>query len=124
MELQNTAFENLCRDIQYRSVESKESGIYGIVAGRDFEAESLCIPGIWKEVSKQLNDDLLIAVPTKDIVLFTNASDKKQAGKMLGMAEKMFRQNQKETPYLLFSKDVFFWDRTKENLQISERYQY
>ncbi len=124
MKLQNTAFENLCRDINYRCCESKESGIYGILAGGDFEAESLCIPSIWKELSEKLNDDLLICVPTKDIVFFTKAGDRKRIRKMLGMADQMFRQNQKESPHLLFCRDVFLYDRKNEALTVSRKYSY
>ena len=124
MKLQNTAFENLCRDINYRCCESKEAGIYGILAGGDFEAESLCISSIWKELSEKLNDDLLICVPTKDIVFFTKAGDRKRIRTMLGMADQMFRQNQKESPHLLFCKDVFIYERANKTLTVSRKYSY
>lgn len=61
--LEGKAFENLYRDITYRMVESKEAGVYGLVAGGDFEAEALCLLGIWEDCSEELQDDLLIAVP-------------------------------------------------------------
>ena len=124
MALQNTAFENLARDITYRSTESKEKGIYGILAGGDFEAESLCISSIWQQVSEELNDDVLICVPTKDIVFYTAAKDSKRVKKMLNMAEDMFRQNQKETPYLVFCRDVFVYDRKTQRLAVSTAYHY
>ena len=124
MELWNKAFENLCRDIKYRWSESKEPGIYGILAGGDFEAESLCLEGIWKGQADSLGDDLIICVPTKDIVFYTKASDKKKVKKLLQMAEDMFEHNRKETPYLLFSKDVFLFDRKKGELEITDKYRY
>lgn len=37
-------------------VESKEAGVYGLVAGGDFEAEALCLPGIWEDCSEALQD--------------------------------------------------------------------
>lgn len=75
--IESKAFENLHRDITYRMVESKESGVYGLAAGGDFEAEALCLPGIWEYCSEELKDDLLIAVPTKDMVLFTGQEIRK-----------------------------------------------
>ena len=124
MELQKTAFENLARDITYRSAESKEPGVYGILAGGDFEAESICINSIWEEVSAELNDDVLICVPTKDIVLYTAAGDPGRVKKMFRMAKDMYEQNRKETPYLIFSEDVFFFDRTAKKLSISEAHSF
>ena len=124
MGLWNKAFENLCRDIKYRYCESKEPGIYGIIAGGDFEAESLCLNNLWKELSDLLEDDLIICVPTKDIVYYTKADDKKLIRKMLKMAEEMFAENQKETPYLLFCKDVFVFYREEGKLEICKKYSY
>lgn len=45
-KLTEKAFENLSRDIDYRMEENKEKGIFGLLAGGDFEAESLCFGGI------------------------------------------------------------------------------
>ena len=124
MGLWNKAFENLCRDLTYRHCESKEPGIYGIIAGGDFEAESLCLNNLWKELSDLLEDDLIICVPTKDIVYYTKADDEKLIRKMLKMAEEMFAENQKETPYLLFCKDVFVFNREEGKLEICKKYSY
>ena len=124
MELWNTAFDNLCRDIKFRCCESKDPGIFGIVAGGDFEAESLCLSHIWKELSDSMNDDLVVCVPTKDIVFYTKASDKKLVKKILEKSAAMFEQNQKETPYLLFCKDVFIYSREKESLEITKKYKF
>ena len=124
MELQKKAFENLARDITYRSAESKEPGICGILAGGDFEAESLCINSIWAQVSDELNDDVLICVPTKDIVFYTAAGDSGRVKKMFRMAKDMYEQNQKETPYLFFSNDVFLFDRKTKTLSISKQHSF
>ncbi|MBR4914158.1 MAG: hypothetical protein IKZ42_02645 [Clostridiales bacterium] len=124
MELWNKAFENLCKDINYRWSESKEPGIYGILAGGDFEAESLYLDGVWKNLADSLGDDLIICVPTKDIFFYTKAGEKKLVKKLLKMAADMFERNQKETPYLLFCKDVFIYDRKKECLEITKKYSY
>ena len=118
------AFNNLYRDINYRWSESKEPGVYGILAGGDFEAESLCLDYVWKNLSDDLNDDLIVCAPTKDIVLYTKSSDKKLVKKILKMASDMFESNRKETPHLLFCKDVFVFDRKSGHLEISMKYSF
>lgn len=123
-KLQRAAFDNLAADVTYRSVRSKEEGIFGIVAGGNFEAESLCINSIWKEISEDLNDDVLICIPTKDIVFYTRANDKKLRKKLFKMAEDMFDKNRKDTPQLLFSKDVYVYKRENDSIRISEEYKY
>lgn len=120
--IESKAFENLHRDITYRMVESKESGVYGLAAGGDFEAEALCLPGIWEYCSEELKDDLLIAVPTKDMVLFTGAGDKKAIQKMLKQAQEIYEENRKESPFLIFSRDVFHYNKNAKQLEISKKY--
>lgn len=120
--IENKAFENLFRDITYRMVESKEAGVYGLVAGGDFEAEALCLPGIWEDCGEELQDDLLITVPTKDVVLFTRAGDKKSIQRMIKQAQETYECNQQESPLLIFSRDVFYYDRSTKQLVISKKY--
>lgn len=124
LELQKTAFDNLGRDISYRSCKSREEGISGIIAGGDFEAESLCFSSIWKEISDDLQDDVIVCVPTKDIVFYTKANDRKLVKKMLKMAGEMYAGNQAETPHLLFSRDVFIFSRDDGTLRISRKYSF
>lgn len=120
-QLQAKAYENLSADIQYRSCESKEPGIFGILAGGDFEAESLSFPEMWLSLAEELDDDLAVCVPTKDLVFYTKNSDRKRKKKMLNMASETLRRNLKETPYLVFSKDVFIFSREKKSLTVSEK---
>ncbi|MBR3515487.1 MAG: hypothetical protein IKO10_04165 [Lachnospiraceae bacterium] len=121
-ELESRAFDNLIRDIRYQSAESKVKGINGILAGGNFEAESLLFPDIWASIAGDLDDDVAICVPTKDIVYFTKASDKKLRKKMTEMAEEMFRTNQKETPFLLFSKDVLLYQRETKQIRVVDTF--
>ena len=123
-ELQKIAFENLARDITYRSVGSREEGVYGIVCGGNFEAESICNTSIWQDVSKMIDDDVIVCIPTKDIVLYTKANDKKLRKKILKMADEMFEKNRRETPYLIFSKDVLIYSRDENAIRITDKYRY
>lgn len=120
--LENKAFENLFRDVTYRMMESKEEGVYGLVSGGNFEAEALCLPCIWEDCSEVLQDDLLIAVPTRDVVLFTRAGDKKSIRKMIKLAWRLFEDNREQSPILIFSRDVFYYNRSTKQFTISKKY--
>lgn len=123
-ELEEVAFENLVKNVNYQMIESKEPGIYGIIAGGDFEAESILLNDIWNTVSKELDDDIIITIPTKDIVFFTNASNNQLRKKMLDMAHEMFTESLKDTPYMIFSKDVFLYMRREGKIVISKNIRF
>ena len=101
---------------------TKEPGVYGIIAGGNFEAESICLPGIWKEQAEKLGDDIIISIPTKDVVCYTKLNDKKLRKKMMGLAYSIFQKCQKENPDLIFCKDIFIYSREEEKITISSKY--
>ena len=119
--LSQRAHENLVENVTYRMEESREKGIYGILAGGDFEAESLCFNDIWKDCSNILDGDLCIAVPTKDMVLFTKLDDTKLVKKLFKMAERTYIRNESESPELLFSIDVFEYHRDTKELTVTDK---
>lgn len=121
-ELSDKAFENLTRDVQYRMSKSKYEGIYGILAGGDFEAESLCLDGLWKSCAEELGGDLVITVPTKDLVFFTRADDTKKVKEMLKVARENLDRNMTESPELIFSTDVFFCRRDTGIPEITDKF--
>ncbi len=121
-ELEKIAFENLIRDTRYQISQSNDPDIYGILAGGNFEAESLCLQEIWEYASKELEDDLLIAVPTKDMVLFVKAGEKGHKEKLLKMAKRIFKDNEKHTPYLVFCNDLLMYSKKDASLKVVEKY--
>lgn len=111
------------------NVKSKRRKIYfleiclkWIQENGDFEAEALCLSGVWEDCGEELQDDLLITVPTKDMVLFTRADDKKSIQRMIKQAQEIYECNQQESPLLIFSRDVFYYDRNTKQLAISKKY--
>ena len=88
-----------------------------MVAGGDFEAEALCLPGIWEDCSEALQDDLLIAVPTKDMVLFTRAGNKKSIRKMINRRRKYLKRIKRKVRFLIFSRDVSIITRVQKSMK-------
>lgn len=93
-----------------------------MVAGGDFECGGFVSARYNGRLQRGLQDDLLIAVPTKDMVLFTRAGNKKSIRKMIKQAQKIFEENQKESPFLIFSRDVFYYNKSTKELEISKKY--
>ena len=74
--------------------------------------------------SRYRHSDVIVCIPTKDIVLYTKANDKKLRKKILKMAEEMFEKNRRETPYLIFGKDVLIYTRADDTLKVTDKYSY
>jgi len=75
--LYQLACQNLVRDIKF-VISNTMYGGFGILADGHHEASSLCFKHIWSLCAEKLNDDIVIMVPAKDMVLFVPASNKKQ----------------------------------------------
>lgn len=119
-ELEKKAFDNLLRDVSYRLAESSvHPGVWGIIAGGNFEAESLRLL-IWREISDKLGGgDLIIAVPTKDMVMFVPEGKPKLIKKLKRMAHDTMERNLKESPELIFTKDMFRYDRASDSIEVT-----
>ena len=91
------------------------------MAGGDFEAESILL-GIWDDLAKQLDDDIIISIPTKDLVFFTKLNDKKLRNKMINKSRDNFNRNIKENSNLIFCKDIFVYSRESKKISVSSKY--
>ena len=120
-QLYDAAFENIIRDIHFEICEMKVPGLYGVACGGDFEAESLALGGIWGQQAERLGDDLIICAPAKDMIIFTKAGDKKLVKKLIKTAEEIFFRNRKESPYLLYTQDVFRYTRADDKIRIDPK---
>jgi len=68
-------------------------GGFGILADGHHEASSLCFKHIWSLCVDKLNDDIIIMVPAKDMVLFVPASNQKQIEDMRAYGLEAYKRN-------------------------------
>lgn len=104
-QLHALAIANLSRDVDFRFNETVFGG-YGILAGGDHEAGSLCLDSVWQWCSDQLQDNLVVAVPAKDIVMMVPASDSEQITALKKMVLEYF-----ETGDRLLTNQLFLFDK-------------
>lgn len=120
-QLFEQAFKNMCRDVKYRIEETIEKGIYGLLAGGNFEAESLLLD-VWGDVSSKFNDDLIISVPAKDLVFFVPYSNKKMVKKLISFSRNVFENVRKSTNNnTLFTRDVFIYEKNSKTIRIYKK---
>ncbi|MDO4313862.1 MAG: hypothetical protein Q4C52_12335 [Eubacteriales bacterium] len=116
--LYRIACENLVRDVEF-VIGNTMYGAFAILADGFHEASSLCFRHIWNVCVDKLKDDLLIMVPSKDVVLFAPASQETVVEKMKMHGEQAYaaaNRNQISTGLFLFTQDgkeLLAYDETK-----------
>ncbi|MCR5608108.1 MAG: hypothetical protein K6G26_03515 [Lachnospiraceae bacterium] len=63
-----------------------------------------------------------MAVPTKDMVIYVKASEKEHKKKLIDMAKRIWKENEKNTPYLLFCNDLFLYSREEGRLKVLDKF--
>lgn len=109
-ELYQIACENLAKNIHF-VISNTMYGGFGILADGHHEASALCLKHIWNVCVDKLQDDLLIMVPAKDMVLFVPASNAKQVEDMKAFGLEAFERNQDK-----ISKQLYRFKREEREL--------
>ena len=105
-ELYALACQNLVRDVEF-IISNTMYGGFGILADGHHEASSLCFKHIWSVCVDKLQEDIVIMVPAKDMVLFVPVSNEKALQSMIEFGEEAYKRNKDKisTKLLLFKKE-------------------
>lgn len=112
--LYKTACENLVRDVKFVISQTLYGG-FGIIADGHHEASSLCFKHIWDVCAEKLGDDLVIMVPSKDMVLFAPAGQKETIEAMKNYGSEAFERNKDK-----ISKKLLVYSKERRELEVYE----
>ncbi len=106
-ELYRTACENLAKNVKFIFSNTLYGG-FGILADGHHEASSLCFKHIWSVCTEKLQDDVVIMVPSKDMVLFVPESNQQLLKAMYAFGVQAYERNQDKISRKLykFSKNA------------------
>lgn len=110
LELYHIACENLVRDVEF-VIGNTWYGGFGILADGIHEASSLCFKHIWQVCVDKLKDDLILAVPSKDTVLFVPASNDVAVEKLKEHVERAY--DAEKDP---ISNSLFLFSQSRKEL--------
>lgn len=110
--LYQIACQNLVRDVKF-IISNTMYGGFGILADGHHEASSLCFKHIWSLCAEKLEDDIVIMVPAKDMVLFVPASNKKQIEDMHAYGLEAYNRNKDK-----ISDKLYFFSKDKKELMV------
>tara|TARA_R100001132_G_C3266891_1_gene89576 strand:- start:946 stop:1524 length:579 start_codon:yes stop_codon:yes gene_type:complete len=103
-EIHKIAISNLERDIEFKLGKLNFEGGYGILAGGDYEASSIMIKKIWNQIGNELQEDLIVGIPAKDLVFFAKASDLNAIFEIVNSIKEIFKSNEN-----FLSKSLFIY---------------
>ena len=110
--LYHVACQNLVRDIDFVISHTMYGG-FGIVADGHHEASAILYKHIWKMCCEKIQDDLVIMVPSKDMLLFVPASDIEGIGKMMIFGQEAYNRNLDK-----ISEGLYLFSKDKEELSV------
>jgi uncharacterized protein YtpQ (UPF0354 family) len=102
-ELRKLACENLKRLLP-KIERHGTDGLYMLTAGGDYEASLLLLDSVWSDLQKEVQGDIVVSIPTRDLLYVTGSQDAQGIEKMKQLVEKMFAQGS----YRLTSKLFVF----------------
>jgi uncharacterized protein YtpQ (UPF0354 family) len=111
-ELYKIAVSNLERDVKYKLHETNFGG-YGLVSGGNHEAGAICVPGLWNWLAQHIGENLIIAIPAKDLVMIVPASNVDIISNLKIAVHETFKNGQR-----LLTRNLFFFDRESEEWKI------
>ena len=113
--LHRLAVDNLNRDIEFKLHDTNFGG-HGLIAGGDHEAGSICLPEMWDWLTKHLNDNLIVGIPSKDLVIVVPESDVDKISNLKIFVHEIFKKGER-----LLTRNIFRYDKEAKEWTIVDR---
>lgn len=88
-----------------------DEGLYMITAGGNYEASLLLLNDLWTKENMPVDGQIVVAIPTRDLLFVTGSKNRDGIKKIRSMAEQAWQ----EGPYQLLP-DLFIWTGKKFEL--------
>lgn len=115
-EIYQIACANLARDVEFVFSNTLYGG-FGVIADGIHEASALCLRHIWDICTEKLQDDVVIMVPSRDLVLFAPKSDKKSVEAMFRFGEQGWEQSEYKV-----TRKIFQYSGKRKELTVYEEH--
>ena len=106
LELHDIATTNLDRDVEFTFNETGFGG-HGLIAGGDHETGSLTLTGIWEWCADQIKDNLIVAVPAKDLIMMVPENDKDKINSLKDFVTEIFKDGER-----LLTRQLYRFDKS------------
>lgn len=103
-DLFSIAIENLLNNIRFGIIKTGFGG-YALIGGGNHEANALCANALWENISDEIGDDLIVAVPARDTVLIAEKSQSAVIEALKERAAEIFAEGNQTLSEVLFQYD-------------------
>jgi len=79
-------------------------GLFVVTAGDSYEAARFLLHKQWEKIAKEIEGDLIVAIPTRDLVFFTGSADENRVRILTELAKRVVERE----PYSLTDR-LFKW---------------
>jgi uncharacterized protein YtpQ (UPF0354 family) len=100
-DLRQLACQNLKRLIPKIECHGA-NGLYMVTAGGDYEASLLLLDSIWSDGQMKVQGDIVVAIPTRDLLLVTGSQDQEGIAKVKQMVQKAYNEGSYRLTQKLF----------------------
>jgi uncharacterized protein YtpQ (UPF0354 family) len=114
-QLHQVAIENLRRDVEFE-LKSTNFGGYGLMAGGDHEASSILLTEKWEWLANYLDDNLIVAIPAKDLVLIVPSGSQDGISNMKIFVHQIFIEGER-----LLTRNIFKYEKETQTWKIIGR---
>ena len=90
-ELRTLAVDNLIRLLP--KIEMRQDDVSLVSAGGDYEASLLLFDSMWSDGQVKVNGDIVVAIPSKDILLVTGSKNRKGLATMRELTKKVVAES-------------------------------
>jgi uncharacterized protein YtpQ (UPF0354 family) len=104
-ELHALAVENLNRDTKF-TLHDTNFGGYMLTAGGNHEAGSICLPELWQWLTEHLGDSLVVAIPSKDLVLILPKTNTDKIENLKAFVQDIFKTGER-----LLTRNIFEYNK-------------
>jgi uncharacterized protein YtpQ (UPF0354 family) len=111
-ELYLLAVNNLNNDIEFRFTPT-DYGAYGIMAGGNLEASALCLEHIWEYCAERIGENLIVAVPNRDVVMMVGQSQSVELAEMRKRTTGTFKDG--DHP---LTEQLLFYDLAEKRFEV------
>lgn len=116
-QLDELAADNLRRDIEFK-LNPTNFGGYGLLAGGDHEAGAICLPEKWEWLADYFGDNLIVAIPSKDLVLMAPSASEDIVSSMKIFVHRIFQEGER-----LLTRNIFMYVKETQTWTIVDRIQ-
>lgn len=113
-QLHQIAIENLNRDVEYK-LQQTDFGAFGLLAGGDHEAGAICLPAMWEWLADHFGESLIVAVPSKDLLLIIPESDTDGVANLKIFVHQIFQDGNR-----LLTRNLFRYDKGSQTWEITD----